>query len=85
MRTMIVVVLGVFGEDLGQMPSPKMSVRSSTSRRSVPTTRSPDRVRPWCLWWGLDDPEAVGSEDLVEGRDELGVPITGQPEYGPSG
>lgn len=33
-------MLGIFGEDLGQCLSLKISVRPDTSRRRVPTTRS---------------------------------------------
>jgi hypothetical protein len=37
-----------------------------------------DHVRPWRLGRGLDDPKAVGLEHLIEGRGELGVPVTDQ-------
>lgn len=40
MRTMNVIVRGVFGEDLGQLLSLTISIQSRTSRRSVLTTRS---------------------------------------------
>jgi hypothetical protein len=30
------------------------------------------------LWRGLNDPQALGSEDIIEGRDEFGVPVTDQ-------
>ena len=78
MWTIIVIVLGVFGKDLGQMPlvEDQHPVEHLTAERSDnPLT---DRIRPWSVRRGFDDPEAVGSEDLVEGRGELGVPVTDQ-------
>ena len=42
----------------------------------VPTNRSADGVRPRRPDRGLDDPDALGGEDGVEGRGELGVSVT---------
>ena len=37
-----------------------------------------DRVHPWSLWCGDDDPDLLGAEDLVERRDEFCVAVTDQ-------
>jgi hypothetical protein len=39
-RTVAVVMVGVVGQHRPQLPAPKISIRSSTSRRTVPTHRS---------------------------------------------
>jgi hypothetical protein len=71
-------VLGVFGEDLGQM----LVVEDQHLVEYLAAERSDnplaDRVRPWGLRRNLDDPDAASSEDLIEGGDELGVPVTDQ-------
>jgi len=53
-------------------------MRSRHSRRTVRTNRSVTRVGAWRLDWGLDDPDAVGGEDGVEGGPELGVAVADQ-------
>jgi hypothetical protein len=78
MRTMIVIVRGVFGDGFGQVPlvEDQHPIEHLTAKRSDDALA--DRIRPWSVWRGFDDPEAGGAEDLIEGGDELGVAVTDQ-------
>jgi hypothetical protein len=51
-RTMIGLVLGVFGEDLAQMPL--VEGQHPVEHLAAERTLS-DRIRPWSLWRGVDD------------------------------
>jgi len=55
-----------------------MSIRSRTSRRTLPTQRFHDRVHAGRLRGGEHDPDTHGAEHLVEDRGELGVAVTDQ-------
>jgi hypothetical protein len=66
----MVMVVGVFGEDLGQIPrvEDQHPIQHLTAQRSHHPLA--DRIRSRRAF---DDPDAAGSEDLIEGGDELGA------------
>jgi hypothetical protein len=82
-RSVLVVVLDVLGEDLLKVMAVEDEEPVQTLPRGCPHEPFRERVRPgphWCLY----DPGALCAEDLVEAGGELRVPVPDQ-EANPDG
>jgi hypothetical protein len=78
MWAMIIVVLGVFGQDRGQvsLAEDEHSVGALAAYGAHPAFGM--GVRAGCLRWGADDLHAGGGEDCVERGGELRVSVADQ-------
>src|SRR5918994_7191517 len=74
-RPVLVVVAGVGAQHPLEMPWPEDEhpIEALATHAAHPPLRV--RLRPRRSYWGADDFDAFGAEDLVEGGGELAVPV----------
>ena len=75
MRPMAVVVLDVFVDDGFEMSTAEDEHPIQTFTSDGPDKPFSKGICTGCPDRGVDDPNAFGTEDLIEARGELGVPV----------